>query len=81
MYIWECQGWPKFRWNVDTLLGSLASARLKQGRLLGTMVRLGFDLKREAQLASSLSHPAIAAPSSRGATSRPMDAPRPTMIT
>ncbi len=52
MCIWECQGWPKFRWNVDTLLGSLASARLKQGRLLGTMVRLGFHLKREAQLAS-----------------------------
>ncbi len=52
MYIWQCRGWPKYRWDVDALLVPLASARLKQGRLLGTMVRLGFDLKREAQLAS-----------------------------
>ncbi len=52
MYIWQCRGWPRFRWDADTLLEPLASTRLKQGHLLGTMVRLGFDLKREAQLAS-----------------------------
>ena len=52
MYVWECRGWPKFRWDLNALLEPLASARLKQGRLLGTMIRLGFDLKLEAQLAS-----------------------------
>ncbi len=50
MYIWERPDWPKFRWDNARLLEPLAAARLKQGRLLGSMARLGFDLKLEAQL-------------------------------
>lgn len=50
MYIWQCPEWPRFRWNDGRLLEPLAAARLKQGRLLGSMARLGFDLKLEAQL-------------------------------
>jgi Fic family protein len=50
MYIWQRPGWPDFRWNDGRLLEPLAAARLKQGRLLGIMARLGFDLKLEAQL-------------------------------
>jgi Fic family protein len=50
MYIWQRPKWPKFRWDGARLLEPLAAARLKQGRLLGSMARLGFDLKREAQL-------------------------------
>lgn len=50
MYIWERPEWPDFRWEEARLLEPLAAARLKQGRLLGSMARLGFDLKREAQL-------------------------------
>jgi Fic family protein len=38
------------RWQGARLLEPLAEARLKQGRLLGSMARLGFDLKVEAQL-------------------------------
>ena len=50
MYIWEQQEWPHLTWNDGRLLEPLAAARLKQGRLLGSMARLGFDLKLEAQL-------------------------------
>ncbi len=50
MYIWEQQGWPQFTWDDGRLLEPLAAARLKQGRLLGGMASLGFDLKLEAQL-------------------------------
>ena len=50
MYIWEQQDWPHLTWNNKGLLEPLAAARLKQGRLLGRMASLGFDLKLEAQL-------------------------------
>jgi Fic family protein len=52
MYIWERKHWPEFRWDNARLLEPLATARLKQGELLGDMKRLGFDLKLEAQLAT-----------------------------
>lgn len=50
MYIWQRREWPELRWDASRLLEPLAAARLKQGRLLGSMVRLGFDLQLEAQL-------------------------------
>ncbi|MFI5022692.1 MAG: Fic family protein [Alphaproteobacteria bacterium] len=50
MYIWELPDWPHFRWNAELLLNPLATARLKQGRLLGRMGRLGFDLQLEAEV-------------------------------
>ena len=50
MYIWEREAWPRMTWHEARLLEPLAAARLKQGRLLGGMARLGFDLKLEAQL-------------------------------
>ncbi len=50
MYIWEQPDWPRFTWDDGGLLEPLAAARLKQGRLLGGMASLGFDLKLEAQL-------------------------------
>lgn len=49
-YIWERPDWPDFRWEHARLLEPLATARLRQGRLLGSMARLGFELKLEAQL-------------------------------
>lgn len=52
MYIWERDDWPRFSWNHADLIGPLAAARLKQGRFLGSMARLGFDLQQEAQLAA-----------------------------
>jgi Fic family protein len=50
MYIWELPEWPHFRWKAEQLLMPLAAARLKQGRLLGGMARLGFDLQLEAEV-------------------------------
>ena len=50
MYIWERPDWPNLGWDDGGLLEALAAARLKQGRLLGSMASLGFDLKLEAQL-------------------------------
>ncbi len=52
MYIWEQPDWPRFRWDDSALISALAEARLKQGRLLGRMRGLGFDLQLEAQLQS-----------------------------
>jgi Fic family protein len=50
MYIWQRSDWPDLRWNDSALIEALADARLRQGRLLGSMSRLGFELKQEAQL-------------------------------
>jgi Fic family protein len=50
MFIWELPDWPNFRWNSDLLLPHLQQAHLKQGRLLGRMERLGFDLRIRAEL-------------------------------
>jgi Fic family protein len=50
MHIWERAEWPGFDWQAARVVEPLAGARLKQGRLLGSMARLGFELKLEAQL-------------------------------
>ena len=49
-YIHELPDWPHFRWNHETMAAPLASARHKQGRLLGQMEALGFKVKEEAVL-------------------------------
>lgn len=49
-YIHEKPGWPEFTWDSDALASALASVRHKQGRLLGRMEALGFDLRTEASL-------------------------------
>lgn len=50
MYIWERPDWPHFRWDAERLAPSLAEAHLRQGRLLGRLAGLGFDLRIEAEL-------------------------------
>ena len=50
-FIHEKPGWPDLRWNDQILVGALAAVRNKQGRLLGQMEGLGFDLRAEASLA------------------------------
>jgi Fic family protein len=50
LYIWQLRDWPVFRWDDHRLIEPLGAARLRQGHLLGSMARLGFDLKLEAQL-------------------------------
>ena len=50
MWIHEHQDWPDFIWDAEALASKLADVRHRQGRLLGRMEGLGFDLKREASL-------------------------------
>jgi Fic family protein len=49
-YIHELRDWPKLNWDSDSLAAPLADVRHKQGRLLGKMEALGFDLRTEASL-------------------------------
>jgi len=50
IYIYEIAGWPKFDWSSESLAHQLAAVRHRQGRLLGRMEALGFDLRAEAVL-------------------------------
>lgn len=49
-YIHELSGWPDLHWDSETLAAPLAAVRHQQGRLLGKMDALGFDLRNEASL-------------------------------
>jgi len=51
-YIHERPDWPHFRWSDTALVGSLASVRLRQGRLIGRLQALGFRQQEEAVLAT-----------------------------
>ena len=50
MWMYEHQNWPDFTWDAKALASRLADIRHRQGRLLGRMEGLGFELKREASL-------------------------------
>lgn len=50
MYIHERENWTNFIWDNDKLLPILASVRHLQGRLLGHIESLGFDLIERATL-------------------------------
>lgn len=49
-YIHQRSDWPRFHWNAAAIAEPLASARYRQGRLLGRMEGLGFNLQQEAVL-------------------------------
>ncbi len=50
IYIYQQGNWPNFIWNINQLSYLLAEVRNKQGRLIGKMEALGFDLQNEAFL-------------------------------
>ncbi len=50
IYIHEQPDWPRLHWKHEALVDALADVRHRQGRLLGHMENLGFDLRREAVL-------------------------------
>lgn len=52
MYLWERPGWPSLTWDEHSLSPLLAAVSRQQGRLLGRMEALGFDLRDEAHLRS-----------------------------
>lgn len=49
-YIYHNPNWPSFYWNHEAIIQQLSMVRNLQGRLLGKMESLGFDLKNEAFL-------------------------------
>jgi Fic family protein len=50
MYLWERSGWPKLTCDVANLAPLIADVSREQGRLLGRMEALGFDLRNQAHL-------------------------------
>lgn len=49
-YIHHLPDWPKFHWREHEIAAPLAAVRHRQGRLIGRMEGLGFDLRNEAIL-------------------------------
>jgi Fic family protein len=52
MYIWRQKNWPNLTWDSGGLTALLGQVSREQGRLLGRMQHLGFELRREAQLST-----------------------------
>ncbi|SEV99733.1 Fic family protein [Chitinophaga sp. YR573] len=50
MYIYELNRWPEFTWDYEKLATKLAEVRYRQGKILGQMNAVGFNLKEEAIL-------------------------------
>ena len=51
-YIHKRAGWPGFRWDHASISARLVDVRHRQGRLIGRMEGLGFQLRAEAVLDS-----------------------------
>ncbi|MEM9984512.1 MAG: Fic family protein [Bacteroidota bacterium] len=49
-FIYQKQDWPSFFWNHERLLTILGKVRNLQGRIIGRMESLGFELRSEATL-------------------------------
>ena len=50
MYIYEHKDWPNFTWRVEALAEILAKLSFEQGRLLGEMSGIGFDVRKQSTL-------------------------------
>ena len=49
-YIYQKRDWPHFLWNDERLITLLADVRNLQGRIIGRMESMGFELRNEATL-------------------------------
>lgn len=49
-FIYQQDNWPNFAWNNDEIIHLLSEARNLQGRLIGKMESLGFELRNQALL-------------------------------
>lgn len=50
MYLHHIKDWPNFTWDNDKLLPHVSKVRNLQGRLIGRMEGMGFELREEAVL-------------------------------
>lgn len=70
MWIHKHQNWPNFTWSTDALSNKLANIRHRQGRLLGRMEGIGFELKRETSL-NTLTNDVVKSTAIEGETLNP----------
>ena len=49
-YIYQEPGWPDFTWDNSKLVDLLSRVSFAQGKLLGKMDSIGFDMQKEASL-------------------------------
>jgi Fic family protein len=49
-FIHQLDNWPNFTWRLEEFINLLSDVRNRQGRILGRMESLGFDLRNEATL-------------------------------
>ena len=49
-YIYQHRQWADFQWDNNVIAPLLAAVRFRQGRLIGQMENMGFQLQREASL-------------------------------
>ena len=49
-FIHQSDNWPNFSWEINEFVNLLSEVRNLQGRLIGRMESLGFDLRNEAML-------------------------------
>ncbi|MBR9972688.1 Fic family protein [Magnetospirillum sp. J10] len=54
VWIWREENWPNLTWDAAQLLDPMVEAARCQGLLLGRVERLGFDLRCEAELKTSV---------------------------
>lgn len=50
MYIYQQKDWPNFKWDNSSILSLLGEVRNLQGKLIGKMESLGFELRNQAIL-------------------------------
>lgn len=55
MYIHQKTDWPGFRWDREHILEKLAEVKYIQGKLLGKMLNIGFDLQMDANFETLIS--------------------------
>ena len=72
-YIHETAEWPQFTWDAQSLADALAAVRHRQGRLLGRMEGMGFELRSEASLVT-LTGEIVKSSAIEGEVLRPLDA-------
>lgn len=51
-YVHEREDWPRFRWDEPALSALLGDVRHRQGRLIGRMESLGFEVRAETSVDS-----------------------------
>ena len=50
MYIYHQSKWPHFTWSNDDIIYQLSNVRSLQGKIVGTLNALGFELSEQVQL-------------------------------